>query len=109
VLLAVRAGRTDGDNRGAARNMIDAHRRKAALIVMRAPQLEEAADPPSPACRRSTGAARAPRCDRTATHRTGRADRPHPALGQELTPSPTDVVPKPAQAHEPEMPVEVRK
>src|SRR4029077_14440646 len=34
-----RARRTkDGDNRGAARNMIDVHRRKAALIVMGVPE-----------------------------------------------------------------------
>jgi hypothetical protein len=34
----------------------------------------------------------------------GLVDFPHPALGQELTPSPQQVVPNPAQAYKPEMP-----
>ena len=42
-------------------------------------------------------------------HRTGHADLPHPALGQDVTPSPTAVVPSPRQTYETEVPVEVRE
>ncbi len=43
-------------------------------------------------------------------HRTGHADFPHPALGQDLTPSPTTGrCPSCGQAYEPEVPVEVRE
>src|SRR5262245_48324883 len=42
-------------------------------------------------------------------HRTGLADFPHPALGQDLTPSPRHVTPKRGQAYEPEVPVKMRE
>src|SRR5438132_12451105 len=42
-------------------------------------------------------------------HRTGQADFPHPALGQDFTPSPTARRAKPAQAYEPKVPVKVRE
>jgi hypothetical protein len=42
-------------------------------------------------------------------HRTGRADRPHPPLGQELTPSPTARRAQADKAYEPEVPVKVRE
>jgi transposase len=43
-------------------------------------------------------------------HRTGRADLPHPALGQYITPSHTPrYAPARSQPHEPEVPVEVRE
>src|SRR6266480_4587933 len=42
-------------------------------------------------------------------HRTGHADLPHPALGQDFTPSPRHVMPKRAQAYEPEVPVKMRE
>ena len=41
-------------------------------------------------------------------HRTGRARLRHPALGQDLTPSPTARRAQAAQAYEPEVPVEMR-
>ena len=43
------------------------------------------------------------------SHRTGHEDFPHPALGQDSRLHPRHVVPKPAQAHEPEVPVKVRE
>ena len=42
-------------------------------------------------------------------HRTGHADFPHPALGQTSRLHPRHVVPKPAQAYEPGVPVKVRE
>jgi hypothetical protein len=38
TMVVVPAGTKDGDNRGAARNTIDVHRRKAALIMMGVPE-----------------------------------------------------------------------
>ena len=43
-------------------------------------------------------------------HRTGHADRPHPALGQNVTPSLSPShAPARGQAYEPEVPVQVRE
>src|ERR1700731_295859 len=42
-------------------------------------------------------------------HRTGRADFPHPALGQDVTPSPRARCTPRGQAYETVMPVEVRE
>ena len=43
-------------------------------------------------------------------HRTGHADRPHPALGQDFTPSLSPShTPARGQAYEPEVPVQVRE
>src|ERR1700730_7943049 len=42
-------------------------------------------------------------------HRTGHADLPHPALGQDVTPSPTTGPTKPCEAYELEVPVKVRE
>src|SRR5215831_6909944 len=42
-------------------------------------------------------------------HRTGLADCPHPALGQDVTPSPTTATTKLGQAYEAEVLVKVRE
>src|SRR5436190_13599379 len=42
-------------------------------------------------------------------HRTGQADLPHPALGQDVTPSPRRAATKLGQAYEPEVLVKVRE
>src|SRR3954453_16479575 len=42
-------------------------------------------------------------------HRTGQAELPHPALGQDVTPSPTTGRGQAGQAYEPEVLVKVRE